>query len=129
MALSMKQLDERITDLEGEIKWLKDNVANLWLGGGKNSERITELVEKSERTDDHIRQIELDESRPQGTPEYVNELLVAVISSLYQQRSQGSYKMAKELENKYFNGVDVRAYGDRVTEAGDLLSATVTEEK
>ena len=56
------------------------------------------------------------------TPEYINELMVATINSLYNQRSQGAYNMAKRLEEKYFEGKDLREIGDRFVVTGELYS-------
>jgi len=57
-------------------------------------------------------------------PEYFDDILVAVINALYALRSQGAYKMAKMLEQKYFGGRDMREIGDRLSFSADLYSAT-----
>ena len=82
-----------------------------------------EVEERLDRVEDHVRQIELDSSRP-DTPEYAEDLLVACINALYNQRSQGAQTMAKRLENKYFAGRDMQEIGDRLTTSGDAWSAT-----
>ena len=94
MALSMKQLDSRISALENSV-----------------DERLKVLEEAGAAA-----QVE--------TPEYVQELLVAVINSLYNQRSAGAYNMAKKLEEKYFDGKNLREIGDEFIKTGDLYSAT-----
>jgi len=82
-----------------------------------------------DRVEDHIRQWELDSTRPKaGTPEYVEELVVVCINVLYNQRSQGAWTMAKQLEATYFEGRNMQIIGDRVTEAADLLSASPRKE-
>ena len=58
------------------------------------------------------------------TPEYAEDLLVACINALYNQRSQGALTMAKRLEAKYFEGRDMQEIGDRLTTSGDAWSAT-----
>ena len=55
-------------------------------------------------------------------PEWLDDVLQAVVAALYQLRSQGAYNMAKELEGKYFpGGVDVS--GDVFTTASSLKTA------
>ena len=83
-----------------------------------------ETEERLDRVEDHIRQIELDGSRPSDTPEYAEDLLVAIINALHAQRGQGASKMAKGLEHKYFEGRDMKSIGDSLTESGDLWTAT-----
>jgi hypothetical protein len=52
-------------------------------------------------------------------PEWLDDVLRAVIGALYQARQQGAYNMAKELEAKYFpDGLD--AIGDELTTASGL---------
>jgi hypothetical protein len=52
-----------------------------------------------------------------------DELMVAVINALYNQRSAGAYNMAKALEAKYFEGRDMREIGDAFVAEKDLYSA------
>ncbi len=109
------------------------------------------LLERIERLEDHIRQIELDSTRPtevdsdireklvelekrvyeqieyppqQTFPEWAEDILVASINALYNQRSQGAYNMAKALERKYFEGRNIQEIGDRLSLSADLYSAT-----
>ena len=83
------------------------------------------LLERIERLEDHIRQIELDSSRPTNVerPEWADDILVASINALYNQRSQGAYNMAKALERKHFEGRDMQEIGDRLSLSADLFSA------
>ena len=89
------------------------------------AERIEVLGERIERLEDHIRQIELDSTRPieVARPEWADDILVASINALYNQRSQGAYKMAKALEKKYFDGHDQQTIGDQLSLSTDLYSA------
>ena len=87
-------------------------------------ERVDRLDERLDSVDDHIRQIELDSTRPSDVPEYAEDLMVASINALYAQRSQGAFTMAKSLEQKYFGGRDMQEIGDRLTSSGDLWTAT-----
>ena len=65
----------------------------------------------------------LEEREQVGVPpEWLDDVLRAVVAALYQLRSQGAYNMAQELEGKYFpGGVDVA--GDVYTTASSLKTA------
>ena len=88
------------------------------------------LLERIERLEDHIRQIELDTTRPvEATqPEWLEDILVASINALYNQRSQGAYKMAKNLETKYFEGRNMKEIGDQLSLSADLYSSALEKE-
>ena len=88
------------------------------------------LAERLDRIEDHIRQIELDTTRPTevARPEWADDILVASINALYNQRSQGAYQMAKALEKKYFDGRNMQEIGDRLSLSADLYSATKEQE-
>jgi hypothetical protein len=74
--------------------------------------------------DERLRVLEEEKEFPLVTlvdapPEWLDDVLRAVIGALYQARQQGAYNMAKELEAKYFpDGLD--AVGDELTTASGL---------
>ena len=56
---------------------------------------------------------------PAAPPEWLDDVLLGVITALRQLRQQGAYTLAEELEAKYFpDGVD--AIGDELTAASGL---------
>ena len=105
--LTLKVLEGRINRLRREF-----------------DDQTQDVSERLDRVDDHIRQMELDSTRPSDTPEYAEDLLVAIINALHAQRGQGANKMAKGLEHKYFEGRDMKSIGDSLTESGSLWTAT-----
>ena len=62
-------------------------------------------------------------------PDYFEDILVAVINALFGLRSAGAYHLAKGLEEKYFDGKDVKRVGDRITAAQDLYSSSAEKSK
>jgi len=105
MALSMKQLDERLIVLEEAVA----------------AQAIA------------IKAIQEEYTYPKQyagaavTQEDMQDLRVATINALYNQRSQGANNMAKALEAKYFDGADVREIGDEFVTPSTLWSATKSQ--
>lgn len=97
----LKEQHVVLRDLALEVAELRDRVEGLY--GFEQNQRVLE------------------------TPEYAEDILVASINALYNQRSQGALTMARQLEEKYFEGRDMQQIGDRLTRSGDLYTATKKE--
>jgi len=104
MALSMKQLDERLSIIE-------DVVSDLATRVNRVEEEFAYPVKLAVGV----------------TQDDLAELRIAVINALYNQRSQGAYNMAKGLEQKYFGGVNQQVVGDQVLTTDSLSSASKGE--
>lgn len=56
----------------------------------------------------------------ENPPEWLDDVLVGVISALFQLRQQGAYTLAKSLEAKYFPDGGVDEIGDEFTTSTGL---------
>ena len=77
------------------------------------------LTTRMDVLEDRVRQMELSSTEPGASASYedLQEIRSAVINALHGLRSQGAYNLAKGLEDKYFDGQDIRSFGAIVTAA------------
>ena len=82
------------------------------------------LTTRMDVLEDRVRQMELSSTEPGASASYedLQEIRSAVINALHGLRSQGAYNLAKGLEDKYFEGQDVRGVGDLATTTAILKS-------
>ncbi len=75
------------------------------------------LTARMDALEDRVRQMELSSTEPGASASYedLQEIRSAVINALHGLRSQGAYNLAKNLEEKYFEGKDIRGIGDMAT--------------
>ncbi len=79
--------------------------------------------------DERLRALEGDRItiNPVATPEWLDDVMLGIVSALYNLRQQGAYTLAKELEAKYLADKPVEA-GDTVTLTKELHSAGKKEQ-
>ena len=70
--------------------------------------------------DERIRELEIGAVVVDAPPEWLDDVLVGVITALRQMRQQGAYNLALELEEKYFPDGGVDAIGDELTTSDGL---------
>ena len=87
------------------------------------------MTQRMSALEDRVRQMELSSVEPGASASYedLQEIRAAVINALHGLRSQSAYKMAQALEEKYFEGADIRSVGDTVLSSQALASAGGTQ--
>ena len=115
--LSLRILDERIkVAVEQQVR---------------GDEILVQIIDAATNVDKRLKVVEDSggyEYEGPG-PDYFEDILVAVINALFGLRSAGAYHLAKGLEEKYFDGKDVKRVGDRITSAQDLYSSSAEKSK
>ena len=88
------------------------------------TEKKATISQRLSVIEDRLRQMELSSTEPGASASYeeLQEIRSAVINALHGLRSQGAYNLARGLEEKYFEGQDVRGVGDLATTTAILKS-------
>ena len=83
----------------------------------EKAEKKATVAQRLSVIEDRLRQMELSSTEPGASASYedLQEIRSAVINALHGLRSQGAYNLAKNLEEKYFEGKDIRGIGDMAT--------------